>query len=56
MERRGITGVVSEVLQRHAILVPLDDAPQLITHQIRGLRVGDEVEFDEVTRGARRKT
>ena len=56
MERRGIIGVVSEVLLRHAILVPLDDAPQLITHQIRGLRPGDEVMFDEVTRGARRKT
>ena len=55
MERRKTTGVVSEVLLRHAILVPLDDAPQLITHQI-GLRPGDEVEFDEVTRGARRKT
>ena len=56
MERVGIIGVVSQVLQRHAILVPLDNAPQLITHQIRGLRRGDEVEFDEVTRGARRKT
>ena len=56
MERRGIIGVVSQVLQRHAILVPLDGAPQLITHQIRGLTPGDEVEFDEVTRGARRKT
>ena len=56
MERRGITGIVEHVMQRHAILVPLDDAPQLITHQIRGLRPGDEVEFDEVTRGARRKT
>ena len=58
MDRRGITGVVKEVnvVKRRAILVPLDDAPQLITHQIRGLRVGDEVEFDEVTRGARRKT
>ena len=56
MERQGITGVVSEVLLRHAILVPLDDAPQLITHQIRGLRPGDEIMFDEVTRGARRKT
>ena len=56
MERWGIIGVVSQVLQRHAILVPLDDAPQLITHQIRGLRPGDEIEFDEVTRGARRKT
>ena len=56
MERRGITGVVSEVLLRHAILVPLDGAPQLITHQSRGLKRGDEVVFDEVTRGARRKT
>ena len=56
MDRRDITGVVDKVLQRHAILVPLDDAPQLITHQIRGLRPGDDVMFDEVTRGARRKT
>ena len=55
-DRRNITGVVSEVLLRHAILVPLDDAPQLITHQIRGPRPGDEVMFDEVTRRARRKT
>ena len=55
MERRGIIGVVSQVLQRHATVVPLDGAPQLVTHQI-GLRPGDEVEFDEVTRGARRKT
>ena len=57
--RRNITGVVSEVLLRHAILLPLDGAPQLITHEIGvsgGLRQGDEVMFDEVTRGARRKT
>jgi len=56
MERRGITGVVSEVLTRHGILVPLDGEPQLITHEIGGLMQGDEVMFDEVTRGARRKT
>ena len=56
MERRGIIGVVSQVLQRHAILVPLDDAPQLITHQIRDLKSGDAVMFDEVISGARRKT
>ena len=56
MERQRITGVASEVLQRHAILVPLDGAPQLITHSSRGLKKGDEVMFDEVTRGARRKT
>ena len=59
MERRGIIGVVSQVLQRHAILVPVDGEPQLITHEIGvsgGLRQGDEVMFDEVTRGARRKT
>ena len=56
MERRGIIGVVSQVLQRHAILVPLDDAPQLITHENGGLKKGDSVTFDEVTRGARRKT
>ena len=56
MDRRDITGVVSEVLQRHAILVPLDGAPQLITHSNGGFNMGDEVMFDEVTRGARRKT
>ena len=61
MDRRGITGVVKEVnvVKRRAILVPLDGEPQLITHEIgvsRGLRPGDEVMFDEVTRGARRKT
>ena len=56
MERRGITGIVDQVMQRYAILVPLDGAPQLITHQSRGLKKGDEVMFDEVTRGARRKT
>ena len=56
MERRGLTGVVSEVLLRHAILVPLGGTPQLITHSSRGLKKGDEVMFDEVTRGARRKT
>ena len=56
MERRGITGVVSEVLLRHTILVPLDGAPTLITHEISGLRRGAEVTFNEVIRGARRKT
>ena len=56
MERLGITGVVSDVLKRHAILVPLDDKPTLITHEKGGLKPGDEVTFDEVTRGARRKT
>jgi len=56
MERRGITGVVSDVHKRHAILVPLDDKPTLITHEKTGLKPGDEVTFDEVTRGARRKT
>ena len=52
-------GVVSEVLQRHASLVPLDGEPQLITHDIGvngGLRKGDSVKFDEVIRGAGRKT
>ena len=52
-------GVVLEVLQRHAILVHLDGEPQLITHEIGvngGLRKGDSVKFDEVTRGARRNT
>ena len=56
MERRGITGIVSHVYQRHAILVPLDDMPTLITHEIYGLKPGAEVTFDEVIRGARRKT
>ena len=56
MERLRITGVVSEVKQRHAILVPLDGAPTLITHEISGLKPGAEVTFDEVIRGARRKT
>ena len=56
MERLGITGVVSEVKQRHAILIPLDDMPTLITHETYGLKPGAEVTFDEVTRGARRKT
>ena len=58
MDRRGITGVVVKVkvLQRHAILLPLDGEPQLITHEIGGLMQGDEVMFDEVTRGARCKT
>ena len=56
MERRGITGIVSHVMQRHAILVPLDGMPTLITHETYGLKPGDEVTFDEVTRGARRKT
>ena len=56
---RNSTGVVTEVLQRHAILVPLDGEPQLTTHEIGvdgGLRKGDSVKFDEVTQGARRKT
>ena len=56
MERWGIIGVVSQVLQRHAILVPLDGMPTLITHEIYGLKPGAEVTFDEVIRGARRKT
>ena len=56
MERLRITGVVSEVKQRHAILVPLDGMPTLITHEIHGLKPGAEVTFDEVIRGARRKT
>ena len=56
MERRGITGVVSEVLLRHAILVPVDGEPQLITHEIGSLQQGDGIIFDEVIRGARRKT
>ena len=56
MARVGIIGVVSKVLQRHAILVPLDGKPQLITHENGGLKPGDEVTFDEVARGARRKT
>ena len=55
MDRRGITGVVDKVLQRHAILVPLDGEPQLITHEIGSLQQGDAVIFDEVIRGARRK-
>ena len=55
MDRRDITGVVSEVLTRHGILVPLDGEPQLITHEIGSLQQGDGVIFDEVTRGARRK-
>ena len=55
MDRRDITGVVDKVLQRHAILVPLDGEPQLITHEIGSLRQGDDVIFDEVVRGARRK-
>ena len=57
-DRLNITGVVSEVLLRHAILVPVDGEPQLITHEFgvsAGLRQGDDVMFDEVTRGARRK-
>ena len=56
MERRGITGIVDQVMQRYAILVPLDGAPTLITHEISGLKPGAEVTFDEVIRGARRKT
>ena len=51
-------GVVSEVRQRHAILVPFDGEPQLITHEIYvdgGLRKGDSVQVDEVIRGAWRK-
>ena len=56
MERLGITGVVSDVLQRHAILVPLDGRPTLITHETYGLQPGADVTFDEVIRGARRKT
>ena len=56
MERRGITGIVSHVYQRHAILVPLDGMPTLITHEIYGLKPGAEVTFNEVIRGARRKT
>ena len=56
MERRGITGIVSKVLPRHAILVPLDGEPQLITHEKHGLKAGDETMFDERTGGARRKT
>ena len=56
MERWGIIGVVSQVLQRHAILVPVDGEPQLITHEIGSLQQGDGVIFDEVIRGARRKT
>ena len=57
MDRRGITGVVKEVnvVKRRAILVPLDGEPQLITHDIGSRQVGDEVIFDEVIRGARRK-
>ena len=57
MDRRGITGVVVKVkaLQRHAILLPLDGEPQLITHEIGSLQQGDGVIFDEVIRGARRK-
>ncbi len=55
MDRRGITGVVRNVLQRHAILLPLDGEPQLITHEIGSLRQGDDVIFDELVRGARRK-
>ena len=56
MERRGITGIVDQVMQRYAILVPLDGAPTLITHEISGLKPGAEVTFNEVIRGARRKT
>ena len=55
MDRRGIVGVVSDVMLRHAILMPLDGEPQLITHKEGGLKQGDEVMFDEVTGGARRK-
>ena len=57
MDRRGITGVVKEVnvVKRRAILVPLDGAPPLITHEIGALQQGDGVIFDEVIRGARRK-
>ena len=55
MDRRGITGVVRKLLQHHAILVPLDGEPQLITHEIGSLQQGDAVIFDEVIRGARRK-
>ena len=55
MDRRAITGVVDKVLQPHAILVPLDGEPQLITHEIGSLQQGDGVIFDEVIRGARRK-
>ena len=56
MERRGITGIVDQVMQRYAILVPLDGEPQLITHEIGSLQQGDGIIFDEVIRGARRKT
>ena len=38
------------------ILVPLDGMPTLITHETYGLKPGAEVTFDEVVRGARRKT
>ena len=55
MDRRDITGVVDKVLQRHAILVPLDGEPQLITHEIGSLQQGHAVIFYEVVRGARRK-
>ena len=56
MERLGITGVVSDVLQRHAIWVPLGGKPQLITHENGGFEKGNEVTFDELNREARRKT
>ena len=57
MDRRGITGVVLQVkvLQGSAILLPSDGEPQLITHEIGSLQQGDDVIFDEVIRGARRK-
>ena len=55
--RLGITGVAVRVMHRHAIVQPIDGEPQLITHELKGdLKIGDDVIFDEVFRGARRKT